>query len=183
MCTCRLAATPTTLRTHLIAEAELDSRVVGIHAAMGGGTGMNRFEQRFPERTFDVGIAEQVCARLACAILHHICFIPCSKHSHAAASGTPFARIAPCAVYVHSGCFWRFAKVLRYFPDLPYAFLVSVCGHPPLPGAVKFHTCFGNELKQCEALAGMLGMQDCLWTASLVHLQHGTCSGTLSCPG
>lgn len=27
---------------------------------MGGGTGMNRFEQRFPERTFDVGIAEQV---------------------------------------------------------------------------------------------------------------------------
>lgn len=47
----------------LIAEAELDSRVVGIHAAMGGGTGMNRFEQRFPERTFDVGIAEQVSAR------------------------------------------------------------------------------------------------------------------------
>ena len=46
----------------LIAEAELDSRVVGIHAAMGGGTGMNRFEQRFPERTFDVGIAEQVTA-------------------------------------------------------------------------------------------------------------------------
>ena len=44
----------------LIAESELDSRVVGIHAAMGGGTGMNRFEQRFPERTFDVGIAEQV---------------------------------------------------------------------------------------------------------------------------
>lgn len=44
----------------LIAEAEQDSRVVGIHAAMGGGTGMNRFESRFPDRTFDVGIAEQV---------------------------------------------------------------------------------------------------------------------------
>ncbi len=26
---------------------------------MGGGTGMNRFSARFPERTFDVGIAEQ----------------------------------------------------------------------------------------------------------------------------
>ena len=37
--------------------------MVGIHAAMGGGTGMNRFEQRFPERTFDVGIAEQVRPR------------------------------------------------------------------------------------------------------------------------
>ncbi len=44
----------------LIAEAERDSRVIGIHAAMGGGTGMNRFEKRFPDRTFDVGIAEQV---------------------------------------------------------------------------------------------------------------------------
>jgi deoxyxylulose-5-phosphate synthase len=47
----------------LIAEAELDARVVGIHAAMGGGTGMNRFEKRFFERTFDVGIAEQARAR------------------------------------------------------------------------------------------------------------------------
>ena len=45
----------------LIAEAELDARVVGIHAAMGGGTGMNRFEKRFHDRTFDVGIAEQAC--------------------------------------------------------------------------------------------------------------------------
>lgn len=44
----------------LIAEAEKDKRVVGIHAAMGGGTGLNRFEHRFPDRTFDVGIAEQV---------------------------------------------------------------------------------------------------------------------------
>ena len=44
----------------LIAEAELDNKIIGIHAAMGGGTGMNRFENRFPDRTFDVGIAEQV---------------------------------------------------------------------------------------------------------------------------
>lgn len=43
----------------LLAEAERDSRIIGIHAAMGGGTGMNRFSVRFPERTFDVGIAEQ----------------------------------------------------------------------------------------------------------------------------
>ena len=58
----------------LIAEAEVDSRVVGIHAAMGGGTGMNRFEQRFPERTFDVGIAEQVSA--SCHVcLHLYCFV------------------------------------------------------------------------------------------------------------
>lgn len=43
----------------LIAEAKRDDRVVGIHAAMGGGTGMNIFEKVYPKRTFDVGIAEQ----------------------------------------------------------------------------------------------------------------------------
>lgn len=58
----------------LIAEAEVDSRVVGIHAAMGGGTGMNRFEQRFPERTFDVGIAEQVSAGCHAHLLHTALF-------------------------------------------------------------------------------------------------------------
>ncbi|CAL8468667.1 g8207 [Coccomyxa elongata] len=52
----------------LIAEAELDSRVIGIHAAMGGGTGMNRFEQRYPERTFDVGIAEQHAVTFAAGL-------------------------------------------------------------------------------------------------------------------
>ena len=43
----------------LIAEAEADSRVVAITAAMPGGTGLDRFAKRFPARTFDVGIAEQ----------------------------------------------------------------------------------------------------------------------------
>ena len=43
-----------------MAEAKRDKRIVGIHAAMGGGTGLNRFEKHFPDRTFDVGIAEQV---------------------------------------------------------------------------------------------------------------------------
>lgn len=47
----------------LLAEADRDSRVIGIHAAMGGGTGMNRFSTRYPERTFDVGIAEQHAVR------------------------------------------------------------------------------------------------------------------------
>lgn len=63
----------------LVAEARADSRVVGIHAAMGGGTGMNRFEKYFPERTFDVGIAEQhavtFAAGLACEGLVPFCTI------------------------------------------------------------------------------------------------------------
>ena len=52
----------------LIAEAEADDRVIGIHAAMGGGTGMNIFEKRFPERTFDVGIAEQHAVTFAAGL-------------------------------------------------------------------------------------------------------------------
>ena len=43
----------------LIAEAERDDRVVAITAAMPSGTGLDLFEKRFPNRCFDVGIAEQ----------------------------------------------------------------------------------------------------------------------------
>jgi 1-deoxy-D-xylulose-5-phosphate synthase len=43
----------------LIREAEEDDRIVGITAAMPGGTGIDMFGQAFPTRTFDVGIAEQ----------------------------------------------------------------------------------------------------------------------------
>ncbi len=43
----------------LIAEAEADSRVVAITAAMPSGTGLDKFAKKFPTRTFDVGIAEQ----------------------------------------------------------------------------------------------------------------------------
>jgi len=43
----------------LISEAELDEKVVAITAAMPSGTGLDLFAKRFPDRTFDVGIAEQ----------------------------------------------------------------------------------------------------------------------------
>ncbi|HEY4076963.1 MAG TPA: 1-deoxy-D-xylulose-5-phosphate synthase [Rhizomicrobium sp.] len=43
----------------LIAEAKKDNRIVAITAAMPSGTGVDLFEKAFPERTFDVGIAEQ----------------------------------------------------------------------------------------------------------------------------
>jgi 1-deoxy-D-xylulose-5-phosphate synthase len=45
--------------TELIKQAERDDRIVAITAAMPSGTGLDIFGQRFPERTFDVGIAEQ----------------------------------------------------------------------------------------------------------------------------
>ncbi|PIN20748.1 Transketolase [Handroanthus impetiginosus] len=63
----------------LIKEAEVDDIIVAIHAAMGGGTGLNYFQKRFPERCFDVGIAEQhavtFAAGLACEGLKPFCAI------------------------------------------------------------------------------------------------------------
>lgn len=49
----------------LVQLAETDDRIVAITAAMLGPTGLDRFAQRFPERTFDVGIAEQHAATSA----------------------------------------------------------------------------------------------------------------------
>jgi len=43
----------------LVKHAERDSKIVGITAAMPGGTGLDIFGKRFPKRMFDVGIAEQ----------------------------------------------------------------------------------------------------------------------------
>ncbi len=43
----------------LIAEAKADDRVVAVTAAMPNGTGLDKFAELFPTRTFDVGIAEQ----------------------------------------------------------------------------------------------------------------------------
>jgi 1-deoxy-D-xylulose-5-phosphate synthase len=43
----------------LIAEAKLDDKIVAISAAMPGGTGVDKFSESFPDRSFDVGIAEQ----------------------------------------------------------------------------------------------------------------------------
>ncbi|TNE61288.1 MAG: 1-deoxy-D-xylulose-5-phosphate synthase [Alphaproteobacteria bacterium] len=43
----------------LMQEAEKDDKVVAITAAMPSGTGLDKFAKAFPDRTFDVGIAEQ----------------------------------------------------------------------------------------------------------------------------
>jgi 1-deoxy-D-xylulose-5-phosphate synthase len=45
--------------TALIAMAERDERIVALTAAMAGPTGLLKFQHRFPDRFFDVGIAEQ----------------------------------------------------------------------------------------------------------------------------
>ena len=52
----------------LVKEAEKNPRIVAITAAMPSGTGLDRFAARFPERCFDVGIAEQHAVTFAAGL-------------------------------------------------------------------------------------------------------------------
>ncbi|WP_334163849.1 transketolase C-terminal domain-containing protein, partial [Phenylobacterium sp.] len=52
----------------LVKQAERDPKIVAITAAMPSGTGLDLFGQRFPERTFDVGIAEQHAVTFAAGL-------------------------------------------------------------------------------------------------------------------
>ncbi len=49
----------------MVAEAHRDSRVIGITAAMAGGTGLQKLADEVPEQYYDVGIAEQNAVLLA----------------------------------------------------------------------------------------------------------------------
>ena len=52
----------------LIRLAEADERIVGITAAMAPGTGLDRFQEVFPDRFYDVGIAEQHAVTFAAGL-------------------------------------------------------------------------------------------------------------------
>ena len=52
----------------LIKHAERDSKIIGITAAMPSGTGMDIFAKKFPNRMFDVGIAEQHAVTFAAGL-------------------------------------------------------------------------------------------------------------------
>jgi 1-deoxy-D-xylulose-5-phosphate synthase len=52
----------------LVREAASDPRIVAITAAMPGGTGVDRFAKAYPDRAFDVGIAEQHAVTFAAGL-------------------------------------------------------------------------------------------------------------------
>jgi 1-deoxy-D-xylulose-5-phosphate synthase len=52
----------------LIKEARADDRIVAVTAAMPSGTGVDMFDKVFPDRTFDVGIAEQHAVTFAAGL-------------------------------------------------------------------------------------------------------------------
>ena len=52
----------------LVKHAEQDTKIIGITGAMPSGTGMDIFQNRFPDRMFDVGIAEQHAVTFAAGL-------------------------------------------------------------------------------------------------------------------
>ncbi len=52
----------------LVQEATLDDKIVGITAAMPNGTGLDKLQEFFPKRCFDVGIAEQHAVTFAAGL-------------------------------------------------------------------------------------------------------------------
>ncbi|XP_072998547.1 probable 1-deoxy-D-xylulose-5-phosphate synthase, chloroplastic isoform X1 [Typha latifolia] len=64
----------------LVAEAERDKKIVVVHAGMGVDPSLRLFQSRFPDRFFDVGMAEQhavtFSAGLSCGDLKPFCIIP-----------------------------------------------------------------------------------------------------------
>ncbi|ODT62539.1 1-deoxy-D-xylulose-5-phosphate synthase [Phenylobacterium sp.] len=52
----------------LIKQAEKDPKIIGVTAAMDSGTGLDLFAKRFPDRMFDVGIAEQHAVTFAAGL-------------------------------------------------------------------------------------------------------------------
>ena len=52
----------------LIKLAKGDSRIVGVTAAMSSGTGLDKFQEAFPKRFFDVGLAEQCAVTFAAGL-------------------------------------------------------------------------------------------------------------------
>ncbi|MGN0374318.1 MAG: 1-deoxy-D-xylulose-5-phosphate synthase [Butyrivibrio sp.] len=54
--------------THIVRNAKEDSKIVAITAAMSEGCGLKRFEKTFPDRFFDVGIAEEHAVTFAAGL-------------------------------------------------------------------------------------------------------------------
>jgi 1-deoxy-D-xylulose-5-phosphate synthase len=52
----------------MVAEAKRDPRVIGVTAAMAGGTGLQQLADEAPDQYYDVGIAEQNAVLLACGL-------------------------------------------------------------------------------------------------------------------
>ncbi|KAI8032063.1 hypothetical protein LOK49_LG01G02168 [Camellia lanceoleosa] len=82
----------------LIKEAEADSKIVAIHAAMGGGTGLNYFQKKFPRRCFDVGIAEQHAVTFAAGLATEGLKPFCAIYSSFLQRGYDQVSLRPCCI-------------------------------------------------------------------------------------
>ena len=65
----------------LVEEAARDAKIVAITAAMPSGTGLDKFGKAFPDRMFDVGIAEQHAVTFAAGLATEGCKPFCAIYS------------------------------------------------------------------------------------------------------
>ena len=134
----------------LIREAENDSRIVAITAAMPTGTGIDKFEARFPNRTFDVGLAEQHAVTFAAGL--------------AAAGYRPFATI-------YSTFLQRAFDPIVHdvaIQGLPVRFAIDRAGYVGADGQTH---CGAFDLAYLGCLPGMVVMAPSD-EAELVHMVH-----------
>jgi 1-deoxy-D-xylulose-5-phosphate synthase len=117
--------------------AEKDARIVAITAAMSEGTGLVNFSKRFPDRFFDVGIAEQHAVTFACGLA-------CEGMRPVAAIYSTFLQRAYDQV-IHDACLMR----------LPVTFALDRAGIVGADGPTH-HGLY--DLAYLSALPGMVVM-------------------------
>lgn len=94
----------------LVSEAERDERILVVHAGMNVDPSLQLFQSRFPDRFFDVGMAEQhavtFAAGLACGNLKPFCIIPSTflQRAYDQVSFIFFFFNPVCEVFVWGGC-------------------------------------------------------------------------------
>jgi len=124
----------------LVELAERDKRIVGITAAMADGTGVARMQERFPERTFDTGIAEE----------HAVCY----------AAGLAAAGMKP-VVAIYSTFLQRAYDMIVHdvaLQKLPVIFAIDRAGLVGEDGATH-HGAF--DLSYLRSVPGMVIMAPC----------------------
>ncbi|MBM3495795.1 MAG: 1-deoxy-D-xylulose-5-phosphate synthase [Armatimonadetes bacterium] len=147
----------------LVALAEKDEKVVGITAAMPDGTGIAKLQERFPDRTFDAGIAEG----------HAVCF----------AAGLAAAGMRP-VVAIYSTFLQRAYDMIIHdvaLQRLPVIFALDRAGLVGEDGGTH-HGAF--DLTYLRSIPGMVVMAptDGGELAAMLHFAHAHVKGPLASP-
>ena len=98
----------------LVRLAKENPKIVGITAAMGSGTGIDKLQRELPERTYDVGIAEQHAVTFAAGMATEgTCRWWRSIRLFSSAATTKFSMMSVCRIFTW---FWRLTAAVWSAP-------------------------------------------------------------------